>query len=515
MWEKEMGAVPCCAKHPPGRSGKGGRSPFSPRITPVHLAVFALVALSVFVAAAEPEPIPIGSRRELFVDELLIGQLNGTRLKLHEPQRLPRNAYPVRPTGHYATVIKDGDLFRLYYRGDKIPGAHWRDGWTRYHGQEVTLYAESRDGYRWTKPDLNLYELGEFPDGNVVLDEGLVVNHNFSPFIDERPGVPADQRYKALGGLTYPVDNWPGWKTPGERDEVIAQHGLPGLRAFVSPDGIHWTKLQDDPVITEGAFDSQNVAFWSAAEQQYVCYYRVMNSGVRSIARATSTNFVQWTGPTVMQANQPGEHLYTSGTHPYFRAPHIYVALPTRFMANRSSITDIVLMAARPGSSSYARLFKEAFIRPGIGKDGWGNRSNYIAWHVVPTSDTEMSMYNFNGDQHVLRIDGFISVHAGAEEGEFITKPFTFQGSQLEINESTSAAGRIRVEIQDADGKPIEGFALDDSETIYGDRIRHVVRWGDEATRSADVSRLAGLPIRLRFVMQEADLYSLKFEDED
>jgi hypothetical protein len=56
---------------------------------------------------------------------------------------------------------------------------------------------------------------------------------------------------------------------------------------------------------------------------------------------------------------------------------------------------------------------------------------------------------------------------------------------------------------------------LDDSEMIYGDRIRHVVRWGDEATRSADVSRLAGLPIRLRFVMQEADLYSLKFEDGD
>ena len=47
------------------------------------------------------------------------------------------------------------------------------------------------------------------------------------------------------------------------------------------------------------------------------------------------------------------------------------------------------------------------------------------AWHVVPTSDTEMSMYNVNGDHYVIRTDGFISVHAGAEEGEFITKPFT------------------------------------------------------------------------------------------
>jgi len=481
---------------------------------PPALTALAFVALGMFVEAAEPAPVEIGSRRELFVDELLIGELQGTRLKLHEPKRLPRNAYPARPTGHYATVIHDGELYRLYYRGDKIPGAHWRDGWTRYHDQEVTLYAESRDGYRWTKPDLKLYQLAEFRDGNVVLDEGLVVNHNFSPFIDARPGVPADQRYKGLGGLKYPDEkaNRPGWQTPAERAEMIARYGLPGLRAFASPDGIHWTKMQDEPVITNGAFDSQNVAFWSSAEQQYACYYRVMNNGVRSIARATSADFLHWTEPVVMQANQPGEHLYTNGTHPYFRAPHIYIALPTRFMANRSSITDVAFMAARPGSTSYARLFKEAFIRPGLGKDGWGNRSNYVAWHVVPTSDTEMSMYNFNGDHLVLRIDGFISIHAGAEEGEFTTQPFTFQGSQLEINESTSAAGRIRVEIQDADGKPIEGYTLDDSETIYGDRIRHWVRWGQEQAKSADVSRLAGRPVRLRFVMQEADLYSLKFE---
>jgi hypothetical protein len=53
---------------------------------------------------------------------------------------------------------------------------------------------------------------------------------------------------------------------------------------------------------------------------------------------------------------------------------------------------------------------------------------------------------------------------------------------------------------------------LEDSEAIYGDRIRHIVRWGTEPTKSGDLSRLAGRPIRLRFVMQEADLYSLKFE---
>jgi hypothetical protein len=121
-------------------------------------------------------------------------------------------------------------------------------------------------------------------------------------------------------------------------------------------------------------------------------------------------------------------------------------------------------------------------------------------------------MYNVNGDHFVLRTDGFISIHAGSEESEFITKPFTFQGSQLEINESTSAAGRIRVEIQDVEGHAMEDFALEQSEIIYGDRIRHTVAWGGGGSGTTDVSKLAGKPIRLRFVLQEADLYSFKFE---
>ena len=89
--------------------------------------------LSLLVPGLLPaaEVVDIGSRRELFLDDLLIGQLDGTRLKMHSPQLLRR--MPPRPFGHYATVLKDSvdgkDLLRLYYRGDKVPGAHWRNGW--------------------------------------------------------------------------------------------------------------------------------------------------------------------------------------------------------------------------------------------------------------------------------------------------------------------------------------------------------------------------------------------------
>jgi hypothetical protein len=77
----------------------------------------------------------------------------------------------------------------------------------------------------------------------------------------------------------------------------------------------------------------------------------------------------------------------------------------------------------------------------------------------------------------------------------------------LEINYSTSAAGSIRVEIQEMGGEPIPGFRLADCPEIIGDEIARVVSWKD----GGDVSRLAGKPVRLRFVMKDADLFSLRF----
>lgn len=479
------------------------------------LLIFATtVASSLLAEDAEPV-VDIGNRRELFVDDLLIGTLDGTNLKMHQPHKLRR--MPPRPFGHYATVLKDGDRLRLYYRGDKIPGAHWRDGWGKYHEGEVTLYAESSDGgVNWTTPDLGIHKVPEISQGNVVVnmsDHTFLVTHNFTPFIDTRPGIPANERYKALGGGRYPAENWGGWKTDDERKLLREKYGPGGLKAFASADGLHWRLLKDEPVIAEGlgSFDSQNGAFWSDAEQQYVCYFRWFDEGRRAIRRSTSKDFLHWTEPVNMRANEPGEHLYTSCTHPYFRAPHIYVALPTRFQARAGAITDIVFMATRPGSDQYHRHFKEAFIRPGLGAAGWGNRANYITLNAVQTSPTEMSMFMYGGGHYKLRLDGFISVNAGYEEGEFLTKPLKFSGSELEINHSTAGAGEIRIELQDSDGQPLPGYSLDDCDPIKGDSISEIVTWNEKS----DLSQVAGKTIRVRFVMNEADLYSLRFQNTD
>jgi hypothetical protein len=452
------------------------------------LAAIVVVALCGFASEliesgqSSDKIIDIDSRLELFVDKYLIGKMINTTQKLHEPQL----ATPMNDSMkmEYGTIIKDGNLFRLYSREGR--GAKF-DGDT----SEVTRYWESRDGIHWTNPKLGLFGIDGSKANNVILHEAYQC-HNFAPFLDSRVGVDKYSRFKALAG--------------------VAKGG--GLFAYVSGDGIHWKKLKDKPVIRSDAFafDSQNVSFWSESEQCYVCYFRSWEKretgNLRSISRTTSKDFCSWSEAVPLHPNLIGEHLYTSQAHPYFRAPQIYIATPTRFFPDRGESTDILFMTSR-GNSSFDRSFLEAFIRPGLDPARWGNRSNYAVLNVVPTGAAEMSVYTTPFRRFTLRTDGFVSVNAGAVVGEFFTKFLRFSGNELFINFSTSGAGSIRIEIQDVNGKPIPGYSAGDCQEIIGDKIEQVVQW----IKNPDLSKLAGQPLRLRFIMKEADLYAIQFRN--
>jgi hypothetical protein len=410
-------------------------------------------------------------------------------------------------------VVRDGKKLRVYYRGLPVSGA---DG----SAAEVTCVAESDDGIHWTRPKLGLFTVRGTKENNVVLAGAPPFSHNFAPFLDTRRGCPADQRYKALAGVSGT-----------------------GLVPFVSADGLRWKRLRDTRVIPgkapfkfRDAFDSQNVSFWSESEKKYLCYFRIWGS-VRRIGRTESTDFVNWSEPVLMGYEKDGrpapvEHLYTNQTHPYFRAPHIYLAIAARFVPGRQAISDeeakaigvdkgyykdvsdAVLMTTR-GGAVYDRTFLSSFVRPGIGARNWVSRTNYPALGVVQTGPTEMSLY-VNQDyaqptahlrRYSLRLDGFASVRAPYEGGEMVTKPLTFAGDRLLLNFSTSAVGGIRVEIQDAAGKAIPGFTLADSVETIGNEIERAVRWKS----GPSVGKLAGRPVRLRFVMKDADLFALRF----
>lgn len=465
------------------------------------IAVIAMLASVGHAQEHDPqEPVvrDIGSRRELFVDFFLIDRLENASLKLHSPAKLPRARSPL--IGGYATVIKDGELYRAVYRSSN-PMYNGE----RYDGNpgEMTCYAESRDGHEWTLPQLGMVEINGSRENNVIL-RAAPFSHNFSPFLDDRPNAPANQRFKATAGLSEHAVKHAQHAMPGEANGIRG-----GLYTFVSPDCIHWRQLSQEPAITmtEFGFDSQNVTFWSPSENQFVCYFRSWKDGLRSISRVTSPDFLTWSKPAALAPNLPGEHLYTSQTHPYFRAPHIYLATPTRFHPERGESTDILFMTAR-GDAPYDRTFREAFIRPGLDPARWGNRSNYVALNVVPTGPTELSIYHNNsGDRFVLRTDGFASVHVGADPGELLTRPLRFTGRELVMNYSTSAGGSVRVEVQDESGQPFPGFTLADSRKLVGDAIEQTVRW----MNGGDVSALAGRTVRLKFVMQDADLFAIQF----
>ena len=465
-------------------------------MTRAWIGTLLVTVLVCDICVAADEAVDIGSRRELFVDRFLIAQMDHAELKLNCLRPTERSPKPALG-GHYATVLRDGGKFRQYCRGDKVAGLHWRkDGWEAYHAAELTLMAESVDGIHWTLPDLGLYDFKRYPQGNVVLADHFLVTHNFSPLIDTKPGVAPEQRYKAVGGVSYRRQN----------ADLKSKYGEGGLYAFVSPDGVHWKKLRDGPIIPEswGSFDSQNVAFYSPAEQQYVCYFRSFEKGFRAVRRSTSRDFVTWTEPVTMKGRMEKEHLYTSGTHPYFRAPHIYIAPATWFLPGEDPNTRVVLMTSRAGSDTFDRTFgRQEFLPNAAG----GNRTNYIAWtNGAQTGPRELSFYSL-GTRFTLRLDGFGSIHADGEQGQVVTKPLTFAGDRLSLNFITREAGSVRVEVRDRAGRPIEGFELERCTPLRGDEIDKPVQW----TGGADLGTVAGKPLTLRIAIDRADVFALRF----
>ncbi len=441
---------------------------------------------------AASQVLPIGSRLEPFVDDYLLGRMEGVSLRLHAPHPREKVLAFGRPwegaSSTYATVFCDEGRFRLYYRGSPSQGE-----------PQVTCYAESDDGVSWVRPSLGLCDFDGARDNNIVWSGAG--SHNFAPFRDANPAAPAAQRYKALAG-----------EPP---------------QALVSPDGLRWRELRPEPVLTQGAFDSQNVAFWDSARRCYAAYYRVYreggHSGERTIARSTSVDFVHWSAPQMIDLGAaPPEHLYTNAAAPYARAPHLLLAIPMRFLPQRQvvrdhpslGVSDAVLMSSRDGVR-FQRTFLEAFVRPGRDRFNWTARSNMVAWGLLQTAPDELSIYVSRHYGHptahlqrcALRMDGFASIHAPYQGGQLVTKLLTFAGDELVLNYATSAAGGIRVELLESDGRPMPGFSLAEGQEMVGDEIEGLVAWNGGASLSA----LAGRPVRLRLVMRDADLFSLRF----
>jgi len=458
------------------------------------------------MSAPPPSPLDLGLRREPFFDDYLLERTSGgLSWDLADPV----------PTGHiltldqpwegpycgYFTLIRDGGRHLLYYRGRDSAG-----------NREVTCLATSADGIAWQRPSLGRHALAGSKDNNILFADDPALVHNFTPFLDTNPDTDPAVRFKGVAG---------------EKE---------GLRAYGSPDGLNWRLLQDAPVFTQGIFDSQNVPFWSAAEGCYVLYFRVWTgggyNGFRTIARTTSRDFLRWTAPELMTCGDaPAEHLYTNATQPYPPAPHLSIALASRFVPGRqwldhataaaagvldnreADVSDLVFLTTR-GGNRYHRQFPQAFVRPGPEPTDWVGRSNMGLLGLLELPGDRIGFYRQHGyattrnriELMTVRTDGFARLRAGAKPGKALTRPFVAAGERLCLNFATSATGTVKVEVLTAEGRPIPGFSGRAAPRLFGDAATHPVAWRESRTWS----HLGGQAIRLRFTLQEADLYAIQ-----
>jgi hypothetical protein len=478
------------------------------------------------------DPLKIGTLRQLFWDDYLIDKTKTTaNLHLHHMQKKECVLLHEEPWEGdaciYHNIVKDEDLYRMYYLARKSLG----------QCTTVICYAESSDGIHWNKPDLGICFFHDMVENNIILDEETDIFDNFFVFKDENPACPLTEKYKgvaaSLKGVTRTEDS--------------------SLWCYTSEDALHFKRAWK--MTDNGKFDTLNTAVWDKNSGKYLCFVRDfhnvigtdLNSGIRDIRWMESCDFKNWSVPVLIDFNgHPVYPLYTNVISDYYRAEQIFVGFPTRYVERKKwtenfdqlcgaskrkmnmektgarsglALTDCIFMTSHDGKSW--NRFDEAFISPGIERrDNWVYGDCYPALGMIETKSdesdapNEISMYMKEGHRsnkparlfrYCIRIDGFASYRADYEPKAIVTKPFIFEGNRLELNFSTSALGNLFIRLLDVDYKPIAGY---ESCEIFGDTLSRTVCFEN----GYDVSTLSGKVIRMEIALRDADIYSFLFQ---
>ena len=486
----------------------------------VAAAALASALLIADRATAQPAPVDVSSRKQLFVDELLIAESEGIALTVNRPVKDPEpvmEGYELR-WSLYNAVLKDKDAIRLYYNPIVA-------------GKLRMAYAESKDGVHWTRPNLGIVEIDGSKDNNIVFPledtEGVWTQiSGGNVCIDANPACPEEERYK------MPV--W--WHPPGE----------PDWKTWVcaSPDGLHWKPISDEPSFRNS--DTGNTMWWDADLGRYVAYVRIWGPppSPRKIGRCEFDDCGDWgKEQVVFEADEKDPQVIDFYTNAAAKYQGVYMMFPSVHAWSRDYLLtpehadkqpadrkvlgawDVQFATSRDGIR-WTRLDRSPFVPDGEYNE-W-DAAMISMCHGLIETDTEIWMYYWGRNwPHLmqfapdgpflpgrygvgrlrLRLDGFVSADAAYTGGELTTVPITFSGKGLELNFQTGVGGSVKVEMQDADGKPVPGFTLDEADEIYGNFIHRTVTWQGKD----DVGPLAGKPVVLRFAMRDAKLYAFQF----
>jgi hypothetical protein len=106
-----------------------------------------------------------------------------------------------------------------------------------------------------------------------------------------------------------------------------------------------------------------------------------------------------------------------------------------------------------------------------------------------------------------LRLDGFVAVQGLEPGGTLTTKPLEFEPARELLVNADSSGGQLEVEVLTLFGEPIPRFTRRECRPVAADGQRQRVTWSS-GRPMADLPQ----PVRLRFFLRDAKLYSFQFE---
>ena len=492
------------------------------------LSILSLLGVVVLCSGASGEQAPITSAVQLFVDDYLIDTTDGVRRTVHQWRKHPGNPVlradkPWEFGGNYVcthgSVIFDRQesIFKAWYwtlndEDSAIPTTNIKS----------MCYATSPDGIHWKKPNVGLYEFQGSKNNNMVMasskDDLKSVPTLFTFGAIKTPGDPdPDRLYKAC---FYE-------RPPG----VGYMSSADGAWSATSPDGIHWTKSK--ALIMPGVGDTVDF-FYDSIHKRYVCFAKRYTDRGRTRFQCESEDFVKWTEPRLIMKtdakdDQPCDFYNNTG----FVWGDMLLGWLQVFYKHQDPYKHrlvLELMYSRDGENWSRMPNRETVLD--VGPDGSWDRANQSAATGTPivVGDRMYMYYGGNPKYHgpykggylgdskghiglgTLRLDGFVSMDATPRGGTLTTKPLLLTtprivGAPLRLHVNvTSDWGHCRLELLDEAGAPIPGYTEDDADDIMADTVDTIATWKGES----DVAKLVRRPLRLRFHLQNARLYSFR-----
>ena len=446
-------------------------------------------------------PMPGGDRpvKYLVLDSRTIEGTENVALRLGHVVKHPANPlfredrpWELRFDNLYPNVQFDPErrLYRCWYSpfivDPEVAGstaAERENRRYRPHDREMGVcYAESRDGLRWTKPELGLVEFEGDSRNNLVVRGP----HGAGVLFDPQDADPA-RRFKMFCRVSDRA------KTMGV--------------AF-SRDGLRWSDPLPCPEIQVPG-DTHNNALRLGKDGGYVGITR-MKSDQRLVARTESADFVHWTRAVEVLR---GDKLHQTYAMPVFRHAGVHLGFVMVFdtAADRVSCE----LAWSPDTVVWNRIEPGRALIPNSEKRGdydWG-----CVYASVPVfTEREVRIYYgaSNGPHSgwrdgffalaTLRPDGFAgySTDVTGKTGHVDTKPVVCAGKKLCVSVD-APDGELRVAVLGD-----ERLGTEACRPVTGRVTDGVVSWAD----GADLGRHVGREIRLRFELKDATLYAFGFE---